>query len=125
MNSLEGLLLLILPNKTTGASSALVRRICIWMERESHTVLFFENLQGESPVGQRTVQTCPKSGMAVQEFEDKVSKKQLPMAVTGVSQPLPILYSCWNIVTSLIAQRIEVVGTETGAAMAAIGSFQD
>lgn len=125
MNSLEGLLLLILPSKTTGASSALARRSCIWMERESHTVLFFQNLQGESPAGQRTVQTCPQSGMAMQEFEDKVSRKQLPMAVTGVSQPVPTLSSCWDTVTSLIAQRIEVVGTETGATMAAVGSLRD
>lgn len=87
-------------------------------------------------MGRRTVETYPTLGMAVKEFEDKESRKQLPLAVTGVSQQLPLavvigvfprslvptMVSSWDPVTSLTAQGIEVMGTETGAA---IRSFLD
>lgn len=53
-------------------------------EEGSHTVLSFQNLQGESPV-----QTDPGSGTAEQKLEAKVSRKQLPLVVTGVSRQLP------------------------------------
>lgn len=62
--------------------------------------------------------SVPGSGMAVQEFKDEVSRKQLPLA--GVSQPVLTLASGWDTVMSLAAQGVEVVGTDTGAT---IGSF--
>lgn len=126
MNSLEGFLRLILPSKTTGASSVLARRSCVFGWRENHTLYYSFRVSREKALWAKGLcRPVASLEWPLQEFEDKVSRKQLPVAVTGVSQPVPTLSSCWNTVTSLIAQRIQVVGTETGAAMAAVWSFRD
>lgn len=66
----------------------------------SHIVLSFQNLQGESPMGSRAGQIYPEFWNGRQEFQDKVSRKRLFLAVIGVSQPDPTLVFSRDTVTA-------------------------
>lgn len=51
-------------------------------------------------MGPRAEQIYPGFWNGRQEFQGKVSRKQLPLAVIGVSQPVPTLVSSQDTVTA-------------------------